>query len=69
MWHVTKIELDAYAFRGQIILESDIDRYQDMGYVIGIGDNGIRQHIAQRYTGRLLYQPDSSERLFWQGPT
>lgn len=50
-----KAELDAYAFQGQIILESDIDRYQDMGYVIGIGDNGIRQHIAQRYTGRLRF--------------
>lgn len=50
-----KAELDAYAFQGQIILESDIDRYQDMGYVIGIGDNGIRQHIAQRYTDRLRF--------------
>jgi sugar O-acyltransferase (sialic acid O-acetyltransferase NeuD family) len=50
-----KAELDAYAFPGQIILESDIDRYQDIGYVIGIGDNGIRQHIAQRYTGRLRF--------------
>lgn len=50
-----KAELDAYAFQGQIILESDIDRYQDMGYVIGIGDNGIRQHIAQRYTGLLRF--------------
>lgn len=50
-----KAELDAYALPGQIILESDIDRYQDIGYVIGIGDNGIRQHIAQRYTGRLRF--------------
>ena len=48
-------EMDAYAFPGQIILESDIDSYQDIGYVIGIGDNSIRQHIAQRYTGRLRF--------------
>lgn len=48
-------DLDAYAFPGQIILESDIDRYQDIGYVIGIGDNSIRQHIAERYTGRLRF--------------
>ena len=48
-------EMDAYAFPGQIILESDIDRYQDIGYVIGIGDNSIRQHIAHRYTGRLRF--------------
>lgn len=48
-------EMDAYAFPGQIILESDIDRYQDIGYVIGIGDNSIRQHIAQRYSDRLHF--------------
>lgn len=50
-----KAELDAYASPGQIILESDIDRYQDIGYVIGIGDNSIRQHIAQRYSDRLRF--------------
>ena len=50
-----KAELDAYAFPGQIILESDIDRYHDIGYVIGIGDNSIRQHIAQRYSDRLRF--------------
>ena len=50
-----KAELDAYAFSGKIILESDIDRYQDIRYVIGIGDNGIRQRIAQRYTGFLRF--------------
>lgn len=48
-------ELDACAFPGQFILESDVERYDDMGYVIGIGDNGIRQRIAQRYVGRLNY--------------
>jgi sugar O-acyltransferase (sialic acid O-acetyltransferase NeuD family) len=50
-----KAELDAYAFPGQIILESDIDRYQDMAFVVGIGNNGIRQRIAQSYTGRLRF--------------
>ena len=59
-----KAELDAFAFPGQIILKSDIDCYQDIGYVIGIGDNSIRQHIAQRYFDRLrftnLIHPSSS---------
>lgn len=50
-----KAELDAYKFSGKIILESDINRYQDIGFVIGIGDNGIRQHIAQRYNNRLRF--------------
>lgn len=48
-------ELDACAFPGQVILESDIDCYRDIGYVIGIGDNGIRQRIAQRYASRLRF--------------
>lgn len=48
-------ELDACAFPGQVILESDVDRNQEMGYVIGIGDNGIRQRIAQRYISRLRF--------------
>lgn len=48
-------ELDACAFPNQVILESDVDRSQEMGYVIGIGDNGIRQRIAQRYAGRLSF--------------
>ncbi len=48
-------ELDAWSFPGQVMLESDIDCYQDMSYVIGIGDNIIRQQISQRYMGRLRF--------------
>jgi sugar O-acyltransferase (sialic acid O-acetyltransferase NeuD family) len=48
-------ELDVWAFSGQVILESDLDRNLEMGYVIGIGDNGIRQHISQRYSGCLRF--------------
>lgn len=48
-------EWDACVFPGQVILESDVDRYQDIGYVIGIGDNNIRQLIAQRYSGHLRF--------------
>lgn len=48
-------DLDACPFPGQVILESDIDRYHGMDYVIGIGDNEIRQRIAQCYTDRLRF--------------
>lgn len=48
-------ELDAYSFRGQVILESRVDCFRDMGYVIGIGDNGIRQRVAHRYAGQLRF--------------
>lgn len=50
-----QVELEVCAFPGQIILESDVDRHLDMGYVIGIGDGGIRQRIAQRYAERLRF--------------
>lgn len=48
-------EMDACSFTGQVVLESDVDSYRDMGYVIGIGDNCIRMHIAQSYAGRLRF--------------
>jgi sugar O-acyltransferase (sialic acid O-acetyltransferase NeuD family) len=48
-------ELDACAFLGNVILETDVYRNREMGYVIGIGDNGIRQRIAQRYADRLCF--------------
>lgn len=48
-------ELDSYVFPDQVILESNIDRYQDMGYVIGIGDNGIRQRIAKHNVERVKF--------------
>jgi sugar O-acyltransferase (sialic acid O-acetyltransferase NeuD family) len=50
-----KAELDACALMGQVILESDVDRNREMGFVIGIGDNDIRQRIAQRYADRLCF--------------
>lgn len=48
-------EMDACTCTGQVVLESDVDNYRDIGYVIGIGDNSIRMHIAQRYSGRLRF--------------
>lgn len=48
-------ELEAWSFPGEVILESEIDRYPKSGYVIGIGDGGTRRRIAQRYAGRLQF--------------
>jgi len=50
-----QIELCKCTFPGLIILESDVDKHLDMGYVIGVGDNGIRQRIAGRYAERLNF--------------
>ncbi len=48
-------ELEAFRFPDQVIIEADVERYQDIGFVIGIGNNGIRQRIAQRYRGLLRF--------------
>ena len=48
-------DIDARAFSDRVIYESDVDRHQKMDYVIGIGDNGTRQRIAQRFTNRLRF--------------
>lgn len=50
-----QVELEACSFPGQVILENDVDCYLDMSYVIGIGNNGIRQRIARRYAERLRF--------------
>ena len=48
-------EMDACSFTAKVILESELDQNQEMDYVIGIGDNGIRQRIAQRYATLLRF--------------
>ena len=48
-------EMDTCTCTGQVVLENDVDHYRDIGYVIGIGDNSIRMHIARRYSGRLRF--------------
>lgn len=48
-------EIDACSLPGDFILESDADCYRDMDYVIGIGNNTIRQRIAQRHGGGLRF--------------
>jgi sugar O-acyltransferase (sialic acid O-acetyltransferase NeuD family) len=48
-------EFDACSFTGLVILESDVKDHTDIGYVIGVGDNGIRRRIAERYVERLNF--------------
>jgi sugar O-acyltransferase (sialic acid O-acetyltransferase NeuD family) len=42
-------ERDAWTFPDDVILEDDLDSHTGMGLAIGVGDNAIRQRIAQRY--------------------
>lgn len=48
-------ELDAWSFAGKAILESEVDGYRGIGFAIGIGENAIRQRIAQRFAGQLTF--------------
>lgn len=50
-----QVELATWSFPGQVIMESDVNRHLDMGYVIGVGNNVIRQRIAQNYAERLRF--------------
>lgn len=48
-------ELDAFAFSADVIIESDVLRYRDIPFVIGIGENKIRQKIAERYRDQIAF--------------
>lgn len=48
-------EQDAWTFSGQVILESMVNNYREIGFTIGIGENAIRQKIAQRFAGQLNF--------------
>lgn len=48
-------ELNAWNFPAEAILESDVLLYQAMPFVIGIGENYIRQKVANRYREQLSF--------------
>jgi sugar O-acyltransferase (sialic acid O-acetyltransferase NeuD family) len=48
-------EQNAWSFPGEVILESQVNDYRDIGFTIGIGENVIRQKIAKRFAGQLSF--------------
>jgi sugar O-acyltransferase (sialic acid O-acetyltransferase NeuD family) len=48
-------ELNAWQHPAEAILESDVLRYQAMPFVIGIGENNIREKVANRYRDQLSF--------------
>jgi sugar O-acyltransferase (sialic acid O-acetyltransferase NeuD family) len=48
-------ELNAWQYPSEAILESDVLRYQTMSFVIGIGENNIREKVANRYRDQLTF--------------
>ena len=48
-------EVDAWAFPGEVMLESDANGYGDMVFTIGIGDNHVREKVARRFQDKLRF--------------
>jgi sugar O-acyltransferase (sialic acid O-acetyltransferase NeuD family) len=46
-------ELAAFNESDEAILESDVGRFTDMPYVIGIGEGAVRRKVAQRFADRV----------------
>ncbi len=42
-------EIDAWTFGGEVVLEDDLGRHHDIAFAIGIGDNHVRERVAQRH--------------------
>ena len=50
-----QIELSAWTFPDDVILESEVSRHGDIDFTIGIGDGATRQKIAQRFANSLRF--------------
>lgn len=48
-------EVNRWTFSTEIVLEADTDKYVNIPCVIGIGDNLIRQRVAQRYSKQVKF--------------
>lgn len=50
-----KAELDVFNSVSEVIPECDVGKYRDMNYVIGVGENAVRQKVAQRFEADLNF--------------
>ncbi len=50
-----RAELDGWKFSDEVALETELLRYKDISYVIGIGDNAVRQRIAGRFAAEINF--------------
>lgn len=47
--------LNTWTFPAEVIIETDVLRYRDIPFVIGIGENNIRKRIAERYRYQITF--------------
>lgn len=50
-----KAERDTWTHGGTVILEAEIEQFSSLPFVIGIGENGIREKVAARFSGQLRF--------------
>lgn len=50
-----QVELDAWKFPYDVILETEVERFKGMDFVIGIGENFIRQRVAKRFAKAIHF--------------
>ena len=50
-----KTELDKWKFSDEVVLEANLYRYRDIPFVIGIGDNTVRQRVACRFANEVNF--------------
>ena len=50
-----KSELDSFRFPQYAILEAEVERYNEIPFVIGIGENTVREFVADRYRTKLRF--------------
>ncbi|HVL53748.1 MAG TPA: hypothetical protein VM344_05755 [Vitreimonas sp.] len=48
-------ELDGWTAADEVVLEGDVDRFGDMPFAIGVGENAARERIARRFQRRLSF--------------
>lgn len=48
-------EIDTWTSPGDVMLERDAGRHADMLFAIGIGENAVRQKVAQRFGEKLHF--------------
>lgn len=48
-------ELDAWRFSDEVVLEVNLHRYKDIQFVIGIGENAVRQRVSRRFANEINF--------------
>jgi sugar O-acyltransferase (sialic acid O-acetyltransferase NeuD family) len=50
-----KSQLEAWRFSDEVVLETNVHRYKDIQFAIGIGKNAVRQSVARRFANEINF--------------